>query len=94
MNFPCTQCGLCCQQIKGVQALENYHLGDGLCIYYEASVGCEIYQSRPDICRIDEGYVLFFTKIISHQDYYQKNADACNKLQIKNNMDKRFRVKL
>ena len=94
MSFPCTQCGQCCKHIGKLKALEQFHLGDGRCIYYEESVGCKIYSTRPDVCRIDEGYTLFFSDVISHQEFYQKNAEICNQLQIENGIDKQFRVEL
>lgn len=92
MSFPCTKCGLCCQNISKIEQLKEFHSGDGVCKYYIINEGCSIYEHRPDVCRIDEGYIKFFSEIISHSDYYQKNADVCNQLQEKNNIDINFRV--
>ena len=94
MGFPCTQCGQCCKNIGKVEALEQFHFGDGQCIYYKEGVGCKIYSTRPNVCRIDEGYELFFADLISHKEFYKKNAEICNELQIDNGIDKQFRVVL
>ncbi len=92
MSYPCTQCGLCCKNIQSVESLSTFHLGDGVCINYDDSVGCTIYNERPDVCRIDEGYKKFFSSVISFSDYYKKNAEVCNQLQKTAGMDNKFRV--
>lgn len=92
MSFPCTRCGLCCKAIHKVAELSDYHDGDGICRYYSERAGCVIYETRPLVCRIDEGYELFFRDRISHSEYYAKNAECCNALQEKAEMDKRYRV--
>jgi hypothetical protein len=92
MTFPCTKCGLCCQHINDVSQLIEYHSGNGICIHFDEKIGCVIYENRPQVCRIDEGYEYFFSKLISLSEYYDKNAQMCNQLQEKNEIDKRYRV--
>lgn len=92
MSFPCTKCGLCCIHIDKVEQLAHYHSGDGICMHYDPQIGCKIYQDRPIICKIDEGYEQFFSTLMSLQKYYKVNADACNQLQIEHQLDKKFRI--
>jgi len=92
MAFPCTKCGLCCQHINNIPQLVEYHSGNGICIHFDGKIGCVIYDDRPQVCRIDEGYEQFFSKLFSLSDYYKKNAQICNKLQEKNNSDKQYKV--
>lgn len=94
MSFPCTQCGQCCKNISDITALEDYDSGNGICKHYNKANGCDIYHTRPMVCRIDEGYTTYFSKVISLENYYQENLKVCNQLQITNGIDKIFRVKL
>jgi len=93
--FPCTSCGLCCQNISKVKELEDYALTNGVCLYFDPiSCRCTIYKSRPDVCRIDEmfeaKYFKYFTKIA----YYEANAEVCNSLQEKASMNIDFRINI
>lgn len=81
MSFPCTRCGLCCQNIHKVEMLRDYHRGDGVCIHYQPEVGCTIYEKRPAACRIDDGYKVFASDQMSLEEYYRGNAQVCNQLQ-------------
>ncbi len=92
-RFPCTRCGLCCQQIGHVDALKALDRGDGVCRNYDPGAGCRIYETRPLLCRIDEAYEVYFREK-SREVFYQENAEVCNALQEKAGVDLIFRVKL
>ena len=48
--FPCTGCGLCCQNITNIEELKEYDLGNGVCKYFDSiSNKCKIYDDRPNI---------------------------------------------
>lgn len=94
MSFPCTRCGLCCQKIKGIAELEEFHSGNGKCKHYSQHKGCLIYQKRPLVCRIDEGYEKLFSQLVGLKEYYQKNAEVCNSLQQEQDYPPRYRVNL
>ncbi len=94
MSFPCTRCGLCCQQIQHVAELKNFHSGDGVCFHYRQGHGCAIYQQRPMECRIDEGYQQYFEGQFSVTEYYQKNAQVCNRLQSAAKFPMHYRIKI
>ncbi len=94
MAFPCTKCGLCCQNITHIKQLSAYHAGDGVCFFYDANTGCTIYENRPDVCKVDEGYIKFFSSQFTQEDYYQKNAQICNQLQEDKKMSSTYRVVL
>lgn len=94
MSFPCTRCGLCCQNIKHVPELNDFHNGDGHCLYFKADVGCTIYQERPLVCRVDEGYQQLFENKISKKNFYLKNAEVCNYMQLEAGLPNHYRVKL
>lgn len=93
--FPCTQCGLCCQNISGIKELKDYDLGNGLCKYFNTETkSCDIYNSRPDICRIDKMYEIEFCQYFTKKEYYFRNATVCNELQKKHNINIEYRIKL
>lgn len=94
MTFPCTQCGLCCQNIGEVTELKHWDTGNGTCKHFDQAAGCKIYKERPLVCRIDEGYQLFKNQFPSKQAFYEANAKICNDLQQANGSSLIFRVNL
>jgi len=93
--FPCTSCGLCCQNISNIKELERYDLGNGVCKYSDTiSNLCTIYENRPDICRVDKMFDLVYSKEFTQEEFYIGNAKVCNDLQEQYKMDKSFRVKI
>jgi Fe-S-cluster containining protein len=91
--FPCSGCGLCCQNISNVQELKSYDLGNGVCKYFDkASNGCNIYDTRPDICRVDTMFELVYHKEFGLEEFYIANASVCNALQESYKIDTSFRI--
>lgn len=80
--FHCTKCGACCRSV-GTNDIYK-HLADdtGICRYYDPkSRLCTIYEERPLICRVDEGYIKWFKEVMSMEEYYELNYKACTELQ-------------
>ena len=93
--FPCTGCGLCCQNISHVEELVLFDTGNGVCKFFDASLkNCKIYDLRPDICRVDKMFEIKYFKHFSKSDFYAINAGICNQLQIVYGMEEKFRIKL
>lgn len=93
--FPCTECGLCCQNIRNIEELKSYDLGNGTCKYFnKLNNQCIIYHDRPNICRVDKMFELVYYKEFTRKEFYIENAKACNKLQELYHIDKNFRVKV
>lgn len=93
--FPCSSCGLCCQNISSVQELKDYDLGSGVCKYFNRITNqCEIYDSRPDICKIDKMFELKYHQYFTKENFYIENAKVCNNLQEQYGLDRSFRVKI
>lgn len=91
--FPCSGCGLCCQNISNVQELKSYDLGNGVCRYFDMiSNSCTIYGSRPDICQVDKMFELVYHKEFSLEAFYIANASVCNALQESYKIDTSFRI--
>ena len=77
--FECSKCGCCCRNLKMSEIYSELDRGDGVCKYLEGNL-CSIYDRRPDICRVDKCYDLFFKDSISLKDYYKLNKEMCRKL--------------
>lgn len=80
--FPCTQCGLCCQFVDHSDETRFLDRGDGVCRNYDAATrGCSIYDSRPDICRIDVMYKQRYATLYDWQQFVALNLQVCSQLQ-------------
>ncbi len=91
--FPCTNCGLCCQNIATIEELKDFDLGNGTCKYFNViDNSCKIYNTRPDICRIDKMYDIQYNIFFTKKDFYNENAKVCNELQEKYKLDNSFKV--
>ena len=105
-DFPCTQCGLCCKQLKStLDNLDSFPTvikdllkrfphqtnPDGSCSKLNEDGSCSVYEDRPIICNIDlMGQLL-------HQDtteWYRINAENCNKLINAANLDPKYLVQI
>lgn len=80
MSFKCTKCGLCCRNIHNIPQLAAFDLGNGVCKYLKNNL-CSIYEERPEICRVDYMYELYFKDKMSLEEYYRYNHLGCMKLQ-------------
>lgn len=81
-EFPCTQCGLCCQHVDKAIETRALDRGDGTCKHYNsASKHCAIYEQRPDICRIDRQYEINYAEKMSWEYFVVLNIQACEALQ-------------
>lgn len=84
--FYCDKCGLCCRSIGSNELYAFLDRGDGICMYYdENSRLCSIYWMRPDICNVDRMYEMNFSSVMTLEEYYRINYEACNSLKRKQN---------
>ena len=80
MSFSCTKCGECCRHINNISQLAAFDIGNGVCRFLKNNL-CSIYDSRPEICRVDYMYDKYFCVSMSREEYYALNMKACKKLQ-------------
>lgn len=93
--FPCTSCGLCCQNISKIKNLKNYDLGNGICKYFNSiDNSCKIYNKRPDICSVDIMFKIKYKQYFTEKIFYMENAKSCNYLQKKYGLDISFKVNI
>ncbi|HGE8300285.1 TPA: YkgJ family cysteine cluster protein [Serratia marcescens] len=81
LSFPCSKCGLCCQQVNLAKETLFLDRGDGTCRYYDpASKGCRIYNERPDICRVDLQFALHYSHLYTWENFVELNLVVCRQL--------------
>ena len=80
-KFSCDCCGACCRQLFLFGSAYNWlDDGTGCCRYFDMSTNlCTVYFLRPLICRVEEGYYLFFSHI-SWDEYIDQSMYACELL--------------
>lgn len=78
--YNCERCGCCCRNLDKSDIYVPLNRGDGVCKYLNGN-DCSIYDNRPLLCRIDESYNRFFSKLMTKEDFYKINKEACKRLQ-------------
>lgn len=72
----------CCKRVNLLSETAMMDRGDGVCRYLdEVSGNCLVYESRPDICRVDRQYEMHFQRKMTWDVFVQVNEAACRKLQ-------------
>lgn len=80
--FPCSQCGLCCQRVALAEQTRFLDRGDGIFRHYdEGSRQCMIYETRPDICRVDKMYDKVYASQYTWKGFVILNMRACHAMQ-------------
>jgi len=74
--FKCDKCGACCRNLDKSPIYSEMHNGDGICRFLVGNE-CSIYEERPIICRVDEGYEVFFKDKMSYEDYLKATYESC-----------------
>ncbi len=75
-KFPCTKCGECCRHISLIPELSEFDDGTGACVHLKNNL-CEIYDARPDICRVDVMYEKLFKSSFTREEFYELNLQSC-----------------
>lgn len=75
-------------QVSSSPLYSDLDRGNGICRYFNCNTKlCNIYESRPTRCNVDETYELYFKDKMTKDEYYQLNYDACERLK-KEGLDK------
>lgn len=78
--FNCEHCGCCCRNLDKSDIYAPLNRGDGVCKYLKGN-DCTIYANRPLLCRIDDSYDSMFCSLMTREEFYEINKQACKKLQ-------------
>ncbi|EIZ1360316.1 YkgJ family cysteine cluster protein [Vibrio vulnificus] len=63
------------------QETKNLDRGDGICRYLDIkNKQCGIYDTRPDICRVELQYRKTYSSTYTWKDFVEINLEICEKL--------------
>ena len=80
--FPCERCGCCCRQVGRTIWGKAMADENGICKHLDQAHNlCTIYETRPDICRVDLMYDRLYRDKMSQEAFYALNKKECRKLQ-------------
>lgn len=54
-------------------------MGNGVCKHLKGNI-CDIYDRRPDVCRVDVMYEKYFSAVYSRKEFYRLNELVCEEL--------------
>lgn len=75
-RFNCDCCGLCCRNIGGIPQLSQFDRGDGVCSHLTADNLCDIYESRPEVCSVEQMYSRFSSQM-TKSEYLEMMERSC-----------------
>lgn len=78
-HFKCSECGECCRHISNI--LPDFDTGNGVCCHLDDDGRCDIYDSRPLICQVENFWEKCLKRKISKEDWYDINYESCKSLQ-------------
>ena len=78
-QFSCDRCGICCKFLTNNKEARAAGLdrGDGVCKHLTADNLCDIYDSRPLMCRVDESWEKFHSHEMTREEYHRLQKSAC-----------------
>ena len=81
VSFPCTACGKCCRKVGYSHQTKFLDRGDSVCMHLnEDNNLCNIYDTRPIVCRVYDYHQQYLSDKISWSDFIQINTKICLKL--------------
>ena len=85
-TFACYSCGACCHFIHLEDGHAHFkHPEFDHCKHLTKDNKCAIYDTRPDICRVDKQYDLQFSTDEYWEEYCEISLKACKILEDKVN---------
>ncbi len=81
-EFPCERCGACCRNVDKAEETRFLDRGNGSCRHYDDGLKlCSIYESRPEICRVEHQFVTNYRQLMDWTEFVRLNVVACQALQ-------------
>ena len=93
-KFLCSSCGACCLVAGATGLLPDR--GDGACIHLNKDMLCSIYETRPDICRVDKTWdsIKDQNPDMSQNDWNILNTKECHKLIDLNKISPEYKINI
>ena len=79
--FPCNSCGKCCSNVHLAEETASLDRGDGICRHLDTQTRmCQVYDSRPDICRVELQYRVKYASTYTWEYFVELNLKICESL--------------
>lgn len=76
-KWACNKCGACCSYVrplfKKYPAYKRWLRWDGSCLHLKSDMTCNIYESRPEICKVN-------VTLKNYTD--QQKAEMCSEMKL------------
>ncbi len=95
--YPCTSCGSCCRRAYLIPDSGLPLKADGSCANLGADNKCQIYETRPLLCRVDESFVALTVagKVnMTRAEWFSVNARACNQFIKEDKLDPKYLIRV
>lgn len=80
----CTGCGgACCRQLPEHELTKDMRMDNGQCKHLNFWGLCNIYELRPNICRVDWMWEHVYSKQMTVEQYVSLRDEACEMLRQK-----------
>ena len=79
-TFTCTKCGACCKKLNTVSAFAHMADENGKCFHLSKNNTCNIYDTRPDLCRGEFVYLLYFAKTMERSAFVSMTEKLCDQI--------------
>lgn len=90
MEFQCSKCGACCRRAGKWGIMPQRE--DGACIHLSEDNTCKIYDTRPEICRVEK--MAERNTKMSKVEYYKYSNSICNEWIKEDGIDERFLINI
>lgn len=96
MEFKCSGCGACCRRLgllkSKLKELNFPYTVDekGCCSMLDENNQCKVYNTRPEMCRIEPMFKHFANTDMTKNEYYMKTTQLCNKFIKEDKMDEKY----
>lgn len=92
-EFLCSSCGACCRRAGQLGLMPQRD--DGACIHLDTDNRCKIYETRPDICRVNKMAEINKQALgLSTIDYYKMSNGFCNQWIKEDKMDDSYLINI
>lgn len=91
MKFQCSKCGACCRRagLMGIMPQRE----DGACIHLAEDNTCKIYETRPDICRVETMFERYKPTLkMSKKEYFKFANECCNTMITDDRLDVKYLI--
>ena len=105
MDFPCTQCGLCCKNVRNALTWDmpdwlkpavdafpkDWVLDDGSCAKMVGNQ-CSVYEDRPLLCNLDKAHDELDMPM-NKDEWFDLNVRGCHSLQARARNNLRLEIR-